>query len=143
MGINVYLNKFFEFFLLEHLKPVSIWTLKLEENLFVLICWSSAPRRLCFTQNSQQRTVKKFSKLKLVLHVPAKKFKEIVKINIDPHKILDNFCLMKNYLEECLSHHSAKAYWKIMFNLTFNPFLQLFSGLYLNIRFTNPSLIMF
>ena len=48
---------------------------------------------------------KKFSKLKLVLHVPAKKFKEIVKINIDPHKILDNFCLINNFSEECLSYH--------------------------------------
>ena len=46
------------------------------------------------------------SKLKLVLDVPAKKFKEIVKTNIDPHKILDNFHLMKKYLEECPRHHT-------------------------------------
>ena len=32
------------------------------------------------------------SKLKLVSHLPAKNFKEIVKINCDHHKILDNFC---------------------------------------------------
>ena len=51
------------------------------------------------------------SKLKLVLHVPAKKFKEIVKINIDPHKFLDNFCLMKKYLEECQRHHIGHAYF--------------------------------
>ena len=62
----------------------------------------SAPAEKLITTNCQ----KSFSKFKLVLHVPAKKFKEIVKINIDPHKILDNFCLMKNYLEECLSHHN-------------------------------------
>ena len=45
------------------------------------------------------------SKLKLVLDVPVKKFKEIVEINIDPHKFLDNFRLMKKYLEECQRHH--------------------------------------
>ena len=50
------------------------------------------------------------SKLKLILHVPAKKFKEIVKINIDPHKILDNFCLIKNFSEECLSHHNVHTH---------------------------------
>ena len=33
-------------------------------------------------------------------------FKEIVKTNIDPHKILDNFHLMKKYLEECPRHHT-------------------------------------
>ena len=50
------------------------------------------------------------SKLKLVLDVPAKKFKEIVKINIDPHKIPDNFGLIKKYLEECLSHHTHQCF---------------------------------
>ena len=49
------------------------------------------------------------SKLKLVLDVPAKKFKEFVKINIDPHKFLDNFRLMKKYLEECQRHHNDQA----------------------------------
>ena len=74
----------------------------------------SAPAEKLITTNCQ----KNFSKFKLVLHVPAKKFKEIVKINIDPHKILDNFCLMKNYLEECLSHHSVDSlyFWILKWN---------------------------
>ena len=57
----------------------------------------------------QQTNLVKFSspKLKLVLQLPAKNFKEIVKIKFDNHKILDNFCLIKNYSEECPRHHKA------------------------------------
>ena len=46
------------------------------------------------------------SKLKLVSHLPAKNFKEIVKIKCDNHKILDNFRQIKNYSEECPCHHT-------------------------------------
>ena len=57
----------------------------------------------------QQTNLVKFSspKLKLVLQLPAKNFKEIVKINCDNHKILDNFCQIKNYSEECPRHHNV------------------------------------
>ena len=55
----------------------------------------------------QQTNLVKFSspKLKLVLQLPAKNFKEIVKIKCDNHKILDNFRQIKNYSEECPRHH--------------------------------------
>ena len=56
----------------------------------------------------QQTNLVKFSspKLKLVLQLPAKNFKEIVKIKCDNHKILDNFRQIKNYSEECPRHHN-------------------------------------
>ena len=59
----------------------------------------------------QQTNLVKFSspKLKLVLQLPARNFKEIVKIKCDNHKILDNFCLIKNYSEECPRHHTGQA----------------------------------
>ena len=70
----------------------------------------------------QQTNLVKFSspKLKLVLQLPAKNFKEIVKIKCDNHKILDNFRQIKNYSEECPRHHTEHfgvlrhhpSYWK-------------------------------
>ena len=89
-------------------------------DLLVVGASSSLLYAKLITTNCQ----KSFSKFKLVLHVPAKKFKEIVKINIDPHKILDNFCLMKNYLEECLSHHNISGlFGKLYMKPTFLLFL--------------------
>ena len=57
----------------------------------------------------QQTNLVKFSspKLKLVLQLPAKNFKEIVKTKCDNHKILDNFRQIKNYSEECPRHHTT------------------------------------
>ena len=65
----------------------------------------SLPNAKLITTNCQ----KLFSKLKLVLHVPAKKFKEIVKIDIDPHKILDNFL----FNEELLGRMFEPSYYSV------------------------------
>ena len=51
--------------------------------------------------------------MKLILHLPAKHFKEIVEIKYDHHKILDNFCQMKNYLEECPRHHNVCLFLRL------------------------------
>ena len=58
-------------------------------------------------QNKQKFSSNLKSKFKVDLHVPAKDFKEIVKVKCDHHKIVDNFCQMKNYLEECRCHNNV------------------------------------
>ena len=50
---------------------------------------------------------KKFFQIQTGFTCSSKKFKEIVKTNIDPHKILDNFRQIKNYSEECPRHHTG------------------------------------
>ena len=58
---------------------------------------SAAPEE----NSSQQQITIFFQGLKLVLHLPAKSFNKTDKINFVHHKILINFCEMKNYSEEC------------------------------------------
>ena len=87
--------------LLGRANSFSIWTQKFEENLFVLTWRSSAPEAEFITKNL---TRKKF-KFGSGLHIPAKNFKEIIKIKSDHHNILNNFCEIKFNSEECPSHH--------------------------------------
>ena len=51
-----------------------------------------------------------FKILKTENIISAKNFREMVKTNNDYHKILDNFCEMKNNLEESPCHHNVYAY---------------------------------
>ena len=69
----------------------------------------------------QQTNLVKFSspRFKLVLQLPAKNFKEIVKIKCDNHKILDNFCQIKNYSEECPCHHNIHLHFLILIDIHF------------------------
>ena len=53
---------------------------------------------------------KKKFKFRDGLHIPAKNFKEILKIKFDHHDILNNFCKIKFNSEECPSHHTLHYY---------------------------------
>jgi len=95
--------------LLEHVNPLWILTSDLRKffvcfEQLVVGALSSLPEAELIKKISNN-----ISKLKLVLHVlhvPVKNFKETVKIKCDHHEVLDNFCQMKNYLEEFPSHHN-------------------------------------
>ena len=90
--------------MLEHVKPVSIWKIFL-----TVLCYAyefCVKQRRRGADDQQIKTNKFSSSLQVQIETgPVKKFKEIVEINIDPHKFLDNFRLMKKYLEECQCHH--------------------------------------
>ena len=72
-------------------------------DLTVVVASSSAPEAEFITKNL---TLKKF-KFGSGLHIPAKNFKEIIKIKSDHHNILNNFCEIKFNSEECPSHHTT------------------------------------
>ena len=78
-------------------------------DLTVVVASSSAPEAEFITKNL---TRKKF-KFGSGLHIPAKNFKEIIKIKSDHHNILNNFCEIKFNLEECPSHHNVYN-WKMI-----------------------------
>ena len=92
MVITVYLNNFFEIFagICETNFNLEIFFLQFVVMSFALGDNDEAPTTITSKQTKFPQVFK--SKLKLVLHLPAKNFKEIVKIKCDDHKILDNFC---------------------------------------------------
>ena len=67
-----------------------------------VVASSSAPEAEFITKNL---TRKKF-KFGSGLHIPAKNFKEIIKIKSDHHNNLNNFCEIEFNSEECPSHHT-------------------------------------
>jgi len=74
-------------------------------DLTVVVALSLAPVAEFITKNLTQ---KKF-RFGSGLHIPAKNFKEIIKIKSDYHNILNNFCEIKFTLEECPSHHNDQV----------------------------------
>ena len=64
-----------------------------------------APEAEFITKNLTQKKFKFGSGLR----IPAKNFKEIIKIKSDHHNILNNFCEIKFNSEECPSHHNNHA----------------------------------
>ena len=85
---------------------------KILENflwMFVMSCASTDDDEATTTSPSKQTTKwhKKKFKFRDGLHIPAKNFKEILKIKFDHHEILNNFCKIKFNSEECPRHHNV------------------------------------
>ena len=108
MVIKIYLNNFFE---------ICCWNdisvFKILEKKSVKVCYEFSFSRRRRGEGDDDHSIKINNMcqifsifLKTENIISAKNFKEFVKIKCDNHKILYNFCEMKNYSEECPRHHT-------------------------------------
>ena len=63
------------------------------------------------------------------LLITARSFKEILTINVDQHKILNNFCYMMINSEECRSYHTGHVFKTMIKHSSLSTQLPEFKGI--------------